>query len=46
MDLKQIIPSLLVGAILGIAGTFFLFQGRISKLEALIEQTKVNISLP
>lgn len=40
MDWKQIIAGLIIGAIIGIASTFFLFQGRISRLEALINQLK------
>lgn len=37
MDWKQISVGIVIGAILGISGTFFKFQGRISKLEGIIE---------
>ena len=37
MKIKELIIGLLIGSILGIAGTFFAFQGRISKLEGKIE---------
>lgn len=42
MDWKQITLGLIVGAVLGIAGTFFLFQGRVSRLEATIESSKTE----
>ena len=38
MDWKQIISGVVVGAILGIAGTFFLLGQRLSKLEAQYKQ--------
>ena len=34
----QIIVGVIVGAILGIAGTFFVFQGRISSLEGQLQK--------
>ncbi len=40
MDWKQILSGVVVGAVLGIASTFFLLQGRVSKLEAEIENLK------
>ena len=43
MDWKQILSGAFVGAILGIAGTFFIFQGRVSKIEAQLEQYKFAI---
>jgi len=42
MDWKQILPGIIIGAILGMASTFFIFQGRISKLEAIIQQSNIN----
>jgi len=43
MDLKQIIAGVVIGAILGIAGTFFILGQRIAKLEAQVEQlTKIR----
>ncbi len=44
MDYRQIIAGAIIGAILGLAGTAFLFQGRISKLEATIDQIKIDKS--
>ena len=42
VDWKQTLGGLVVGAIIGIAGTFFLFQGRVSTLETKIEQLSGN----
>ena len=39
MDWKQLLVGIVIGAVLGIAGTFFLFQGRLSKLETKIEMS-------
>ena len=44
MDWKQIITSVIVGAILGGASTFFAFQGRISKLEAQIKSLSQQVT--
>ena len=42
MDWKQILVGVVIGAIVGMAGTFFALQGRISKLEGIVEQLKDN----
>lgn len=38
MDWKQIITNVVIGAILGGAGIFFVFQERITKSETRIDQ--------
>jgi hypothetical protein len=47
MDWKQIvgrvIVGVIVGAVLGIAGTFFAFQGRVSTIETEIDHLKTEI---
>ncbi|NOY60939.1 MAG: hypothetical protein GXO75_18675 [Calditrichaeota bacterium] len=40
MDWKKIIAGITVGAIVGIAGTFFALQGRIAKLEGIVDQLR------
>ncbi len=40
MNWKKDIPMVIVGVILGMAGTFFVLQGRISKLEGIVDQLR------
>ena len=40
MDWKQVIVGIVIGAIVGMAGTFFVLQGRISKLEGIVDQLR------
>ncbi len=40
MDWRQVIVGIVIGALVGIAGTFFALQGRISKLEGIVDQLK------
>ena len=40
MDWKQVIVGIVIGAIVGMAGTFFALQGRISKLEGIVDQLR------
>lgn len=45
-QIAQIVTAVVAGAILGIGSTFFVLQGRISKLEGIVEQLKSNIPQP
>ena len=40
MDWEKIIAGIVIGAIAGIAGTFFLQERRISKLEGIVDQLR------
>jgi hypothetical protein len=40
MDAKEIATSVIAGAILGLGGAFFAFQGRVSRLETTVEQLR------
>jgi gas vesicle protein len=44
LDWKQIIPGLVTGAILGIAGTFFVLAQKTAKLEVQIEHLQSQIN--
>lgn len=43
---SQIFVGVVVGALLGIGGTFFGLQGRISKLEGIVEQFRADTQQP
>ncbi|MCP4701207.1 MAG: hypothetical protein GY862_30785 [Gammaproteobacteria bacterium] len=38
VDIKQLVTGVMIGAILSLAGAFFLFQGRVSVLETKLKE--------
>jgi len=42
MNWKQLLTGVVLGAVLGVASTFFLFQGRITRLETLLTETQIG----